>query len=139
MVLQSCCRVVAAVVFLLGANWILSEDAPVKGDLWQVTSKMTGAGMPNMPGQVTQVCAEKVWTHLPQGNNQYKCKRANFEMMGDTATWTEHCQSPQMMGKGKITRQGTDAYTGSIKFDSAQGSMTIKFDGQRVGECENPL
>jgi hypothetical protein len=92
-----------------------------------------------MPAQVTQICAEKVWTHLASGNDQAKCKSTNFQMNGDTATWTAHCQSPAMIGHGKVTRQGPDAYAGSIKFQSSdQGNMTISLDGHRVGECDNP-
>jgi uncharacterized protein DUF3617 len=139
MALQGYCRLVAAFVLVLGTHSIFAADAPPTGDLWQVTSKMSMQGMPmEMPAHVGQVCAAKTWTHPPGGNDQNKCKRTDFQMVGDTATWTESCEAPPMTGRGKITRQGADAYTGSITFESPQGNMTINLDGHRVGGCDNP-
>jgi hypothetical protein len=43
-----------------------------------------------------------------------------------------------MTGDGEITRQGTDAYTGTVKLAMEEGSMTIKLDGLRLGDCDNP-
>jgi hypothetical protein len=43
-----------------------------------------------------------------------------------------------MTGKGEITRQGSDAYTGSIKYASEQGNMTINLTGRKIGGCNNP-
>jgi len=138
---QLCYRLVAALVLLLGTDSIMAADAPAAatGDLWQVTTKMSMAGMPmGMPAQVGQTCAAKVWTHPPGGNDQHKCTRTNFRMEGDTATWTESCENPPMTGHGEVTRQGADAYTGAIEFESGRGNMTIKLDGHRVGDCNNP-
>jgi hypothetical protein len=41
-------------------------------------------------------------------------------------------------GEGEITRAGDDAYTGSIKFTSDRGNMTIALTGSRLGDCDNP-
>jgi len=90
-----------------------------------------------MPAQMAQVCAAKIWTH-PPGGDEHRCKRSDFKMVGTTASWTERCENPAMTGHGEVTRQSADAYTGSIKFESAQGNMTIKLDGHRVGGCDNP-
>src|SRR5262245_29073942 len=139
MVLKFCGRLVAAFLLLLGANSILAADAAPAGDLWQVTSKMSMEGMPMaMPARVSKVCAAKVWTQPPGGNDQQKCTRTNFQMASNTATWTETCESPPMTCQGTITRQGADAYTGSLKFQSPQGNMTINIDGQRLGDCDKP-
>ena len=138
MVLQFCRRLIAAFVLLLGANSILAADAPA-GDLWQVTSKMSMEGMPmEMPARVSQVCAAKVWTQPPGGNDQQKCTRTDFHMADGTATWTERCENPPMTGHGTVTRQGTDDYTGSLKFESPQGNMTINLVGHRTGDCDKP-
>jgi hypothetical protein len=108
------------------------------GDLWQVTSKMSMVGMPmGMPAQVSKVCAAKTWTQ-PPGGTRGGCTRSDYKVEGTTATWTEKCENPRMTGKGQITRQGADAYTGSIKFESPQGDMTINLEGQRIGDCDNP-
>jgi len=43
-----------------------------------------------------------------------------------------------MTGTGEIIRDGDAAYSGSIKFVSADGILTIKLDGSRVDECDKP-
>jgi hypothetical protein len=43
-----------------------------------------------------------------------------------------------MNGTGELVREGTDAYTGTIKFTSPQGNMTINLKGKKVGDCDNP-
>lgn len=137
-----CCRLAAAFVVLLGSGSVFAAAAG-SGDLWQVNSKMAMDGVPpemlaQMPGQTMQVCAARVWTQPPGGPNQHNCARKDFQMHGNTATWLETCENPTMTGQGEITRDGEDAYTGSIRFASADGNMTINLDGKRVGVCDNP-
>jgi hypothetical protein len=70
MVSQSCCRLVAAFVLLLGTNSILRADTGWR-DLWQVTSKMSMEGMPmKCLRTCRRFCAAKVWTQPPGGNDQ---------------------------------------------------------------------
>lgn len=59
-----------------------------------------------------------------------------MQTVGSKVTWNVTC--PDMTGVGEITRDGTDAYTGTIKFASAQGGMTVNLTGKKVGECDNP-
>jgi hypothetical protein len=44
-----------------------------------------------------------------------------------------------MTGQGEITYEGTDAYTGTIKYTSSEGNMTINLTGKKIGTCDNPL
>ncbi len=37
-----------------------------------------------------------------------------------------------MTGTGEISRQGADAYTGSLKYVSEQGNVTINLSGKMV-------
>ena len=92
-----------------------------------------------MPVQTAKFCAAKEWTKPPAGDNpRQKCKRSDYTISGGKTTWTESCESPPMTGKGEITRQGNDAYTGTIQYSSGQGNMTIKLSGHKIGECDNP-
>lgn len=129
-----------ATVLLVCVPSELLADSPAKGDLWQVSTKMSMEGMPmEMPAQMAKYCAAKEWTKPPAGDNpRQKCQRSDYQISGGKATWTESCVSPAMTGKGEITRQGNDAYTGSIQYSSAQGNMTIKLSGRKIGECDNP-
>ena len=109
------------------------------GDLWQVTTQMSMVGLPiQMPTQTQQVCSERNWTRPPAGSGpDTSCRNTDFALSGNTATWKVTCQSPPSTGVGQITRNGADAYSGSIKFASAQGDMTINLTGRKVGTC-NP-
>lgn len=134
-------RASAAALVLLGSlPAVLAADPPPAGDLWQVTSKMSMEGLPmEMPAQTVKYCAAKVWTKPPAGDNpQQKCKRSEYTVTGNKITWTESCESPPMTGQGEIIRQGNDAYTGTIKYASEQGNMTIKLTGRKVGDCDHP-
>jgi uncharacterized protein DUF3617 len=129
-----------AALFLLALLPVLAAEIPAKGDLWEVTSKMSMEGLPmEMPAQTAKVCAAKGWTRPPVGDNEHqKCTRSEYITTDNKVTWTESCKSPPMTGKGEITRQGNDAYTGTIVYASAQGNMTIKLSGRKIGGCDNP-
>ena len=106
------------------------------GDLWEVTTRMSMEGM-EMPGQTQKVCAAKEWKEPPApANEQQKCSYSDFKVVGSRATWKVRCTSPEMTGEGDITRKGSDSYTGTIKFTTEHGAMTLKLDGKRVGDCD---
>jgi len=109
------------------------------GDLWQVTTQMSMVGLPiQLPSQTQQICAAKQWTAPPAGSGpDQTCRSTEFKMVGNTANWKITCQSPPSTGVGEITRNGADAYSGSIKFTSSSGDMTINLTGRKVGTC-NP-
>jgi hypothetical protein len=43
-----------------------------------------------------------------------------------------------MTGTGEIVYSGTDSYTGTIHFVSAEGNMTINLSARKVGTCDHP-
>lgn len=116
-----------------------AADAKESGDLWEVTSQMSMEGMPTaLPAQTHKVCAPKEWKEAPGGmDERQKCRTSDFKMTGPKATWKITCAGPPAMnGDGEITRNGSDAYSGAIKFTSSDGSMTVKLTGRRVGTCD---
>jgi len=135
-----------AVLLLASASAVRAADAPaagpapVPGDLWEVTSQMSMEGMPMaMPVQTVKVCSPKAWQRPPApANEQQKCTNSDFAIDGPKATWKVICENPPMTGEGEITRNGPEAYTGAIKFTGDQGALTIKLNGRRVGDCNNP-
>ena len=141
MTLRHSCSALVTTALLLGLPPVLAADPPVKGDLWEVSSKMSMEGMPmEMPaGPAMKVCTVKVWTRPPAPTNSHQtCTRSDYSVHDNKVSWTETCTSPAMTGNGEITRQGNDAYTGFIQYNSAQGKMTIKLSGHKLGECDNP-
>jgi len=144
MTLKLACRVAAgATLVVLGSALVLAaETAPAQtGDMWEVTSQMSMEGMPMaMPAQTSKVCSPKEWKEPPApADQQHKCQNSDFKSTGSTSTWKVTCAGPPAMtGEGEITRDGANAYSGSIKFASSQGTMKIKLGGKRVGPCELP-
>ena len=111
-----------------------------KGDLWETTSQMNMEGAPiSLPATTVKVCSFKEWKEPPGGSDkQRNCKSSNMKVTGNKVTWDVQCTGPAMTGTGEILRQGTDAYSGAIKFMSQQGNMTIKLTGKKIGGCDNP-
>ncbi|HEY3176757.1 MAG TPA: DUF3617 family protein [Candidatus Polarisedimenticolia bacterium] len=139
-------RLAATVMFLLlssipvrAADPKPAEPAKESGDLWEVTSQMSMEGMPMaLPAQTNKVCAPKDWKEPPGGmDERQKCKTTDYKMVGAKATWKVSCAGPPAMtGEGEITRNGADAYSGTIKFTSPDGVMTLKLNGRRLGACD---
>lgn len=143
MSLRSVARLASSALILLGLPPALSAQAPGKGDLWETTSQSSmnvgGMSMP-MPPQTQRVCAAKTWTGPPvaSGKDQ-NCTNSDFAIAGPRVTWTSVCTGQMAMtGKGEITRQGADAYSGTVKYTFAEGTMTVAIAGKNVGECDNP-
>jgi hypothetical protein len=145
MISQRLQHVVGALVLLASSPILTADQAPAAasppGDLWKVTSQMSMEGMDmQMPAQNSQVCAPKDWNEPPAGANQQpECQNSDFIKDGDKVTWKISCTDEvHTSGEGEITRAGDDAYTGSIKFTSDRGNMTIALTGSRLGDCDNP-
>lgn len=111
-----------------------------KGDLWETTSQMSMEGAPiKLPANTVKMCSAKEWKEPPgAADKQRNCKTSNMKTVGNKVTWDTQCTGPTMTGTGELIREGTDAYSGTIKFSSAQGNMTIALKGKKVGECDNP-
>lgn len=131
-------RLLIAVVIALVPTFASVLAQAVKGDLWETTSQMSMEGMPmQMPANTTKVCSAKEWKEPPgAADKQRDCKTSNMKTVGDKVTWDMQCTG--MTGSGEIVRAGADSYAGTIKFAAAQGNMTIKLTGKKVGECDKP-
>lgn len=93
-----------------------------------------------MPPQTQKVCAAKNWTRPPVASSRdQNCTTSDFAIAGQRVTWTSVCTGQMTMtGKGEITRQGADTYSGTVKYTFAEGAMTVTISGKKVGECDNP-
>jgi len=131
----------ALALALAPSAFAAAPAAPVKepGDLWEVTSKMSIEGMPmQMPAQTQKVCSPKTWTEPPAAGPDNKCTTHDFTNTPTKSTWKVTCPGPPAMtGEGEITRTSPDAYTGTMKMTSEEGTMTMALSGRRVGDCDS--
>jgi hypothetical protein len=106
-----------------------------QGEEWEVTSQMSMQGV-SMPPQTHRSC-NAAGSQEPAGTNaQPGCKPRDFRVIGNKTTWHVECAGPpKMSGTGEITRTSAEAYSGTIRFDSEEGPMTLKLNGRRVGPC----
>lgn len=135
-----------AVVLSLAAA-VLAAAAPapvvaadtVPGDRWEITSQMSMEGMPvAMPPNKVKVCTPKTWTAPPGGaENRMRCVDSDFKVEGPKVTWTSTCAGPPAMtGTGEITRQGDADWSGTLKYTSSEGTMTMNISGHKLEDCE---
>jgi hypothetical protein len=129
----------AASLVLLALTPARAADEP-PGILWETTSQMVMEGMPMaMPARKLKICAAKEWTRPPPGGDD-NCTNSNFQRTDSKVTWTVQCTGEmEMTGVGEMTFEGSDAYSGTIKFEAEGMSMTTKLSGKKIGTCDKPL
>jgi hypothetical protein len=122
-------------------------QSPVRPGRWEVTMQMQMPGAPvQMPEMKTTQCvtpedAKDPTRSLPngpqgRGGPKNDCKMEDYKTSGNTATWKMVCTSPQAMtSTGEMTFTD-DSYNGTMKIDAAQGQMTMKMAGKRLGDCK---
>ena len=137
---------VLATVVLVAAATALAQG-PIRPGRWEVTMQMQMAGSPiQMPEMKTTRCvtpeeAKDPSKSLPsgpqgRGGQNSDCKMADYKVSGNTATWKMVCTMPQAMTTTGEMTFNDDSYTGTMKADMAQGQMTMKMAGKRLGDCK---
>ena len=114
---------------------------------WETTMQMEMAGSPvQMPPMKQTRCVTPAEAKDPSllqsgppggrgGKND--CKVSDQKMSGNTMSWKIACTSPDAMtGTGEMTF-ADDSYTGTMKMNMAQGAMSMKMEGKRLGDCTN--
>ena len=132
-------RLALSALILLGSLPSLAAEPP--GDLWEVTSKMSMEGMPfDMPARPIKICAAKNAQEPPgSANDERGCTNSDMHRVGNKVSWTSSCSGPPAMtGQGEITYEGTDSYSGAIKYVTDDGNMTINLTGHKIGGCDHP-
>ena len=131
---------ILAILTITAASAASTHGQESKGDMWETTTQMSMEGLPfKMPASTAKSCSFKEWKEPPGGSDRSRnCKSSNMRMTGSKVTWDVACTGPTMTGTGELVRQGTDAFSGTIKFMSADGNMTIQLTGKKVGGCDNP-
>ena len=139
-------RLSIVAVGILFAVTVTEAQSPLRPGNWEVTVQMQMANMPvQMPEMKNVMCITPEQAKDPgntlgrgpqgRGNSNQNCKVSDQKVTGDTVTWKMECTSPQpMTGTGEMVFKG-DSYAGSMKMNSAQGEMSMKVSGKRLGDC----
>ena len=118
----------------------VGAQAQEKGVLWETSSQAEIPGMPmKLPPVTGQHCAKEDWSEAPPaGDPSQHCKNTNFNRTPDKLTWSVVCENPPMTGAGVLNFSGTDAYTGTVQFKTADKNIHVSLTGKKIGTCDNP-
>jgi uncharacterized protein DUF3617 len=147
-------KTVSVIALAMLATVAVIAQSGMRPGQWEISTQMA---MPNMPAgfqmpvtKITQ-CITPEQAKDPASTAQAQngrgrggkndCKNSDFRSTGSTITWSFACTSPEKMsGTGEMTFAGDDSYTNTMKMVMAQGEMTMKMTGKRIGDCtdDNP-
>jgi hypothetical protein len=128
---------VCLVVVALAVPAVFAEENPIKAGKWQISVQMEMPGMPfKMPPVKMNHCItqDDAKSAVPQDQNK-DCKMADYDLDGNTITWTVECPKQKLTGKGRITYDG-DTMEGEMRLNADGQEMTTKYAGKRLGECD---
>jgi hypothetical protein len=100
---------ISAALGFLAATSVSADEHP--GNLWKTTSQMTMQGM-EMPANTVELCTAEDWNEPPPPPPDQAC--------------TQTFETP-------------DSYTGTITFTAQGMTMTVQLQGEKIGECDNPI
>lgn len=133
--------VVCTLVLALAVSAFAQPKHPMKPGKWQVNMQMEMPGMPfKMPpvSKTTCVTAEQLekdpQSTIPK-DKKSDCKVSDYELDGNTVTWTMTCPKDNMTGEGTLTFS-EEKYTGSMNMKMGEQEMLMKYTGKRLGECD---
>jgi Protein of unknown function (DUF3617) len=135
-------RVIVAMAALTLAVTLVAQS-PMREGQWEIVGQMEMPGMPmKMPEMKTTRCITGEELKNPASTlatnpnpNDKSCKATDQKFDGNKVTWKMACTGAQAMtGDGEMVFQG-DSYTGRMNMTTAQGAMTMKYSGKRLGDC----
>jgi hypothetical protein len=131
----------AASVFVVAP---VVAQSPIRAGQWEITTQMDMANMPikmremKMTQCVTSEQLKDPTSALPTGSNanNQSCRTTDYKVDGNKVTWKMVCTgfAQETTGTGELVSSG-DSYVGTMNMTTAQGAMTMKYTGKRLGDC----
>jgi hypothetical protein len=147
-------KTVSVIALAMLATVAVIAQSGMRPGQWETTTQMQ---MPNMPAGVqmpsipASTCITPKWRRTPRVQylaspaaavaTKTTARQPLRKRRGNTFTYTIACTSPEKVsGTGEMTFAGDDSYTNTLKMVMAQGEITMKTTGKRVGDCtdDNP-
>ncbi len=131
--------VLAVLVVLTAVMPAGAAENPQKPGKWKVTLQMEMPGIPvKIPPVTTDVCLTEEDLKDPQksvpNDPKSDCKIGDYEVDGNSVTWTMTCAKQNMTGTGEITYTDS-SYTGSMKMTVGEQEMNTRYSGKWLGAC----
>jgi len=129
-----------AVLALVVVIPAMAADHPQKPGKWQIKMQMDIPGMPmKMPPFTHTVCITEEDLKDPQkavpGDPKSQCNVGEYEVDGNTVSWTIDCPKQKTKGEGKITYTD-DSFEGVMNMTVEEREMSTKYSGKWLGACE---
>ncbi len=140
-------HITVVAIAMLVCTLVTFAQGPMRPGRWETTMQMQMAASPiQLPEMKNTRCVtpedakdpSKSMPTGPEGRGGQKsdCKMSDYKMSGNTVTWKMVCTTPQAMTTTGEMTFTDDSYTGTMKADMAQGQMTMKLAGKRLGDCK---
>jgi hypothetical protein len=136
--------VVVASLLALSLAAAVQAQGPRQDGRWEVKIEIDLPGLAAMPPQTQTTCitpedaANPQKAMLPGGPaDPANCKISDYKAAGSKVTYSLKCEGQvSLSGTGDFTYMG-NTYTGTFKADMAGQMLTIRYSGQRLGDCKD--
>lgn len=134
---------IAALAGLLMLPPAANAQTPRRDGNWEITIDVELDGVAGrIPTRTTTQCITRDEVasghHAMPGHESLPgaCSASDHKVDGNRVSWTFSCATPQpVSGSGEIVYTNEHAYKGSIVFTRDGKTMTMKYEGKRLGEC----
>lgn len=111
------------------------------GELWEMTMEMSMPGMPaGMGTHTTQRCQGKDWRTPPgaEDGRSAQCAISEYQQTDKRVTYKATCAGspPTTVSMDLRFEQSRSRMRGTMRVQSAEGTMITKLSGRRIGVCD---
>lgn len=136
---KSALCVLAVLVVFVAVRPAGAAEHPQKPGKWKIAMQMEMPGIPvKIPPVNFEMCLTEEDLKDPQkavpNDPKSDCKVGDYEIDGNTVTWTVSCPKQKMTGSGEITFTD-DSYSGAMKMKVGEQEMATKYSGKWLGTC----
>jgi hypothetical protein len=107
----------------------------VAGEKWKISTSMQMSGM-SMPGRSSEVCKQPGDDSVPI-QTEKNCQVYDIARNGNVQTFKMRCTGKDAMeGSAELTYLGPDHYKGKMQVNTQGETMTMAYEGQKLGPCD---
>jgi hypothetical protein len=128
-------QVSTAILLACASVSLAVAAAASQGEKWKITSSVQMEGM-SMPGQSAEICKEPGEDTVPV-RTESNCQVYDVTRSGNVQNFKMRCTGKDAMeGTGQFTYLGKDHYQGKMQMKVEGETMTMSYEGQKLGSCD---